>query len=588
MVVWAVLIGRLYYLSIKSNTYFEELAERNTIKTEPLIPIRGLIMDRDGRPLAVNRLGFGIALPPHMNSKSRKKELEKSIETIRSFFPDLEREELLKTYKKQESPYNHDDITIVPFLPYDRVHKVYSRLLLDEWLKILPATKRYYPNQRVASHLIGYVGRANHDDIAKNPLSKLTGIIGKNGLEKQYNDYLQGEPGEKRIKVTAFNQEIGEITRRSPVENNDLVLHLDMRLQDYFDDSFREKNGAAIIMDVHTGALLAAGSYPGYDINFFVDGISQKNWQELISDPHHPFTNKLTSGLYPPGSVIKPGVAIALLRKGDLSEDDTSYCSGEMELGGRKFRCWKKEGHGKVDVERAIRESCDDYFYKGSLKTGIDDIAEVLRKMGLGQKTGVDLPNEFIGIVPDRHWKELKYQESWYLGETLVSAIGQGYTLVTPMQVAVYTGLIATGKLVRPHLVKSPENLAQPFSKDVLNSQEKSHLPVIRKAMKEVCEHPRGTAYWHLRGAKVPLAGKTGTAQVVGIAQDVKERMEEEDMEYFHRSHAWLSVYAPADNPQYVITVMVEHGGHGGSAAGGIITGVVNKMVEYGYMKGKK
>lgn len=584
VLIWAVLIGRVYYLSIKSNTYYDELAKQNITKTEPIIPIRGLITDRHGEPLAVNKLGFAIALSPHLSRKSSQETLQASLQTIVRFFPNYAIEELEKIYRKNDSPYNHHDIKVVDFIPYETMHSLYPKVLQHNDLKILPATKRYYPNREIASHLIGYVGKANQKDIDSNELSRLTGIIGKAGLEKQYNDFLQGQAGSKTTKVTAFNKEVELLDKHLPEENNHLVLTIDLRLQRLIYELFKEKNGAVIVMDVQNGELLAAGSYPGYDINYFVDGISQTNWDELINDLHHPFTNKLISGLYPPGSIIKPGVALAFLTNG-IAPDESHYCSGEMELGGRKFRCWKDKGHGRVDLNRAIRESCDDYFYKTSLKTGIDSIAEMMKKMGFGTKTGIALPNEFIGVVPSKAWKKRRYNESWYQGETLVSSIGQGYFLVTPMQTAVYTALIATGKKVQPKLVSSMRGKTTPvFSEDVLNSNDKSYLPLIQKAMEEVCSHPRGTAYWHTRGTKTSLAGKTGTAQVIGIAQDVKKRMEEEDMEYFHRSHAWLTTYAPAQDPRYAITVMVEHGGHGGSAAGGIITSIANWLVQHGYI----
>ncbi len=256
-----------------------------------------------------------------------------------------------------------------------------------------------------------------------------------------------------------------------------------------------------------------------------------------------------------------------------------------MTLGKRNFRCWKHEGHEETNLIKAIRESCDDYFYKGSLKLGIEKMSDELKDFGLGKKTGVDLPNEFIGTVPSRTWKRQRYNQPWYRGETLNTSIGQGDFLTTPMQIAQFTALMATGKLPVPKIAKliGDEPIVYE-SHDVLTSEQKRKLPLVQRAMREVCSHQKGTATHFLR-SKVKIAGKTGTAQVVGISQETIKRLKEHDMEYFRRSHAWLTTYGPYKNPQYVVTVLVEHGGHGGAAAGGMVSGIYNKLLEYGYIK---
>ncbi|MFW6308319.1 MAG: penicillin-binding transpeptidase domain-containing protein, partial [Campylobacterales bacterium] len=316
-----------------------------------------------------------------------------------------------------------------------------------------------------------------------------------------------------------------------------------------------------------------------YDANMFVDGISTKEWNKLINDPHNPFTNKLTSGLYPPGSVVKMGTGLAILHQG-IDPEDEEYCSGGFDFGGREFRCWKKEGHGNTDLRKAIKESCDVYFYKKSLHVGVDAFSKLLKSYGLGSKTGVDLPNEFYGVVPSMEWKKQKYNQSWYMGETLITSIGQGYTLTTPIQIAKYTAALASGNLITPkfNLAKKPE--IKPLAPELTEG-----LPIIREAMEAVCNEPEGTAYWRTRGAKEKLACKTGTAQVTEIPQGIEERMEEEDMEYFHRSHAWMTAFLPSSNPQYVITVLVEHGGHGSIACGPIVQDLSNKLVSLDYIK---
>jgi penicillin-binding protein 2 len=587
VVVWALLIFRIYQIGIKSNTYYDELAKRNTIKVEDLVPVRGLILDRHGEPLAVNRLGFKIALKPKLSKKKSLSLLQDELNFIQSYFPDLDIQQMEKHYKRYDSPYNHAYITVVDFVSYERMQPYYATFFQRDRVRVLPATKRYYPNHKIASHLIGYVGKANSKEIKGNTIAKLSGFVGKSGLEKQYNTFLEGTLGYRKVKVTAFNREIEEIEKKHPSENNNLILALDLRLQKRLHALFGEKSGAGIILDVHTGEILAAGSYPEYDTNHFVDGISHKNWQALITNLHHPFTNKLIHGLYPPGSVIKPAVSLAFLEYGGIDENEQIFCPPEIEMGGRKFRDWKKEGHGRVDLYKAIKRSADVYFYINSQKTGIHKIARVLKQTGFGSKTGVDLPNEFIGVVPTPEWKQKRYRESWYLGETLIASIGQGYFLVTPLQVARHTAVLATGKMVTPHLVQRLGSHSLEYNTTgVLNDFQKKKIYAVRKGMYQVCNEEGGTAYWHLRQSRFhsKVAGKTGTAQVVGIPQEEKERMDEKEMAYFHRSHAWLTVYVPYEAPKYAITVMVEHGGHGGESAGPIVGQLLKSMETLNYL----
>ena len=577
-IVWIVLLSRVYYLAIKSNGYYEALARQNMIKKEWIVPVRGEIFDRNKIPLAVNKIGFKITLAPHL----KPKELNSTISTITSFFADLNATKMVRRYKRRNSVYNHDYIEVVPFLDYHRVLPFFTRLQLDPKITIAPTFKRYYPHAEVASHIIGYVGKTNAKEAKSDRVAKITGIIGKNGLERYYNSYLEGELGYKLVKVSAFNEELAILKRVDPRQNHHLYTTIDLRLQKYIQSLFEGKMGVAIVMGID-GEILAAVSYPEYDLNMFVSGISKKQWQRLITDLAHPFTNKLVHGLYPPGSTIKMGVGLSFIDSHKISAYTPFICNGYIELGRRKFRCWKRWGHGEVRLVKAIRESCDVYFYEGSLRVGIDKIAHDLRKMGLGVKTGVDLPNEFIGVIPDKEWKMRHYRMPWYMGETVVSAIGQGYDLVTPMQIARYTALLASGRLPTPHFAKSfVDHPYKPRILDVLTPLQKRNLHAIQQGMYEVCNHEKGTAYKHLH-TPVTIAGKTGTAQIIGIPQDEKKRMKEEDLAYYTRSHAWLTTYAPYKNPRYVVTVLVEHGGHGGAAAGPIVSQIYWKMAELGY-----
>jgi len=585
--VWIAILVRVYYISIKSNAYYEEIAKQNVVKVDELAPLRGLILDRNLNPLSVNKLGFSIRLKPQLSLKSKRHIMEEEIEYLASVLPDITAKEMTKEYLKSDSPYNHDFVEVVNFISYDRLVASFAKISQRENLKIEIASKRYYPHGSLASHIIGYVGKSNAQDIAEDSLAKLVGFSGKTGIEKYYNAVLQGTKGEKKTKVTAFNQEVEQLSKQLPM-SNDVILSLDLELQRYISTIFGDDSGAVVVMNVKTGEILAAASFPEYDLNKFVTGISQEEWIKLASDLNHPFTNKLVNGLYPPGSIIKMGVGLAILNTGIISPTTLIESTGTMELGGRLFRDWKKEGHGMIDYVRAIKESCDDYFYKTSLKVGIDNIAPFLLKIGLGQKTGIDLPREFMGVVPSREWKKERYRKGWSQGETLISSIGQGYFLVTPVQIAKYMAFLATGNGVTPHFIKKINDVAieYPIETSIVTPEQKRFLKVTREGMFQVLNQPGGTGFSHIKmKSPIKIAGKTGTAQVVGLSQTDKKRAREEDMAYYERSHAWLAAYGPYDNPQYTVSVLVEHGGHGGSEGGPIVSKVFDKLVELGYIK---
>jgi penicillin-binding protein 2 len=583
-VVWIGLAVRVFHLAVQSNDYYENLSENNSIKTELSAPVRGEILDRTLDPIAINELGFKIALAPHLTHGNDTSHLNTEIAYLLSMIPTLDAKKIAKTYIMQDSYYNHSFIDVVDFVPHETIIPLYALMNLRETIKISPSPKRLYPYGSVGSHIIGYVSRANQKEIDADPSLQLLGHVGKNGIEKYYNRYLQGIAGERRIKVNAHNVEIEEVGRSATQENHNLVLNIDMRLQNFITKIFEKRVGAIIVMDVH-GAIYAAGSFPEYDLNTFVSGISSDEWNTLMSSLDAPFTNKIINGLYPPGSTVKTGMGLIYITSGILNENSTVMSTGSIRLGNRTFRDWKKTGHGITNINKAIVESCDDYFYQGAIQVGIDRMSTGLMQMGLGKKTEIDLPNEFVGTVPSREWKRQRFHQPWYQGETLNTSIGQGDFLVTPMQMAEYTALMATGKLPIPHIAKMiGENPYIPVPRDVLTPIEKEKLPIIQRAMRGVCNDPGGTAHGKVT-SRFPIAGKTGTAQTTGIGQNVKNRQNEKSMEYLKRSHAWFTTYGPADDPQFVVTVLVEHGGHGGEEAGGIVSEIYNKLDDLGYIK---
>lgn len=584
---FVLILARVYYFAIKSNTYYEELAKQNSVKTQLLAPVRGFISDRNGELLAINELGFSIAIKPYLHIKKSKREfLDEEILHIVQAFPDLNASALKRNYIREDSYYNQDFIKVVDFISYDDMIAHYSNLNLRDNLQILPQVKRKYPYSHVASHIIGYIGKANTQDIKENPISKLTNYTGKSGVERYYNDILQGESGFREVRINAFNKEIEELNFKA-TSSKDIKLSIDIRIQQFLSEIFADNAGAVIIVDLSDGSLLAAGSFPEYDLNTFVDGISVASWKELSNNPDHPFTNKMVNGLYPPGSVVKMGVALSFLKSGLMNSATSSFCEGFVELGGRNFRCWNRSGHGHMNLKHALQHSCDVYFYEGGLRVGIDKIAPVLSNLGFGSKTGIDLPNEFVGTVPSREWKMHRYKRSWTQGETLNTSIGQGSFLVTPMQVAKYTAQLATGKGVNLHLLKAVENNIaneEKFENEIFTSFDKAQLPSIREGMYAVMNEAGGTAYRYFSNFPIKVAGKTGTAQVISFSQAEKKNIREADLEYYTRSHTWLTSYAPYKNPKYSVTVLVEHGGRNTTTAK-ITAEIYKKLMELGYIQ---
>jgi len=580
---WIMLISKIYQISIKSNLYYEGLAKNNIERKYYIKPVRGEILDRNNKLLAVNKIGFSIKIAPRL--KKGSKELNDTLRSIVKEFPEYNTTKLLKRYKKKDSPYNHRFIRIIDFISYEDMIGAYPKLTINKLIEIESETERYYPVGEMATHIVGYVGRSNRRDNSKDDVVEKVGVVGRTGLERQYNSVLQGQLGYRMVKVSATNKEVAQLEKKEPIEDQNLILNIDLELQKKINEWFKDQSGVAVVMNVN-GDVLAAVSYPSYDPNLFVGGISSKNWKALIDDFNHPFTNKIVSGLYPPGSTIKMGMALAFAKSGKVSLNNAEYCKGYIKIGrnSHKFRCWSKWGHGTVPLRKAIRESCDVYFYNKSLKVGINDMSKYLNEFGLGVKTGVDLPREKAGVIPNKSWKMRRYKQPWYLGETIIASIGQGYDLVSPMQLARYTAFLATKKLPTPHLAhKVAGKIVEPeYKKIEINDY---FLDIIRKGMYDVCNSSRGTAHRAMTHLPILVAGKTGTSQVISIPQREKRRMKESQMEYYSRSHALFTSYAPFKHPKFVVTILVEHGGHGGSTSAPIAAKIYRWMFKHGYFK---
>ena len=416
-------------------------------------------------------------------------------------------------------------------------------------------------------------------------MAKYTGLVGKMGIERYYNEFLQGKLGYIKTKVDVLNRNVEILEEVGANKRFDMNLALDIDLQRHLDTQFEGKAGATIVMDATNGEILAAGSYPEYNLNDFINGMNEEQWSAIRDSPATPLLNKMINGAYPPGSVIKMGLGLSFLEYGDIDERTIIETPPFVEIGGVRFRDWS-EKHGSADLIKALRRSVDVYFYRLSYKIGIENMAKTLKTMGFGEKTGVDLIGESRGILPTPYWKLGVRGEPWRIGDTINASIGQGLFLATPLQIARYTALIATGSLPVPRFAQKLGDVsALVESKDVLNDFQKSKLSALRLGMYQVCNAGDGTARYTGFLSQITMGCKTGTAQVVGIPKDILQRIPEREMEYYHRSHGWITAFMPYKNPKYVITVLVEHGGGGSSSAGPILASLANKMKELGYFK---
>jgi penicillin-binding protein 2 len=581
--LYSLVIIKVTSLSVINHKLYTDLANSNIHKKIYIKPIRGIIYDTNNNPIAYNELRFSLLLKPHLKNS----ELNDTVAFINKYI-NIDTKKIIKTYKKQNSWYNHKYIDVLDYIEYNKIYPYFPTLIQNKNIKIESDYLRIYPKKEILSHILGYVGKANQQQINKSPELQYIKITGKSGIEKEYNKKLTGKLGYIDVIVNARNKIIKQIKKVKPVSHN-ITLNIDTKLQQFIYNLFKKSNkkGTIIVMNVK-GQIIAMVNYPSYDNNLFVKGISTKKWNKLLHNNFKPLLNKAISGLYPPGSVVKPAIGLIAIASGKISAYKKLLCPGYIEIGNRKFRDWRPQGHGYTDIFKAIKRSADTYFYQIGLLLGIDYISENLKRMGFGKKTGVDLPNEKRGIIPDKNWKLKRYHQSWFIGETLNASIGQGYVLVTPLQVALNTALMATGKLPVPQILKSIDNkIILPKQKDILTNKEKRLLPLIRRGMWEVCNSPGGTATKHINIPYFQIAGKTGTAQVHSIPQDVKKRKREDELAYWKRSHAWLTTYGPYKHPQFIVTAMIEHGGHGGSAAGGMVSEIYKKLVELHYIKVK-
>lgn len=564
-----VLLVRLWYLQAVKGDYYRDQAESNRIRPVKLRPPRGIIHDRYGRPLVESVLTFDISLVPE-----DAPELDTTIAKLSSLLkisPEGIRE-MLEDAAPIRTKY--EPVKIQEEAPWDRVAVIEAHEEDLPGAIIEPEHRRHYPYAGLASHQLGYIGKISPAQ-RKREKADIGLLVGQTGLEKVYDKYLQGTAGRRMIQVNAAGRKVKDLGIVEPKPGTDIYLTIDLDVQKAAEEGLGDRSGAVVALDPNTGEILALASHPNYDPNLFPRGISPKDWVRLMNHPSHPLYNRAIQSAYPPGSTFKIIVSLAALESGIVKPGDTVTCRGFIMSGRHRFRCWKHGGHGVVSLHRALVESCDVYFYTIAEQIGWDRIAEYAKKLGLGSVTGILLPDEKGGLIPTTEWKKKRTGEPWYPGHTYINAIGQGFVLVSPIQAAQMISVVANGgSLYRPTLLKMTRNRAtgniQTFEPERLGRTilDAKALRVVRKALLGVTSEKGGTG-WAVRTPLASVAGKTGTAQVIA------QKIPGQKLTVKNQDHAWFVSYAPFDRPKIAVAVIVEHGGHGGSAAAPIAKKVI-------------
>ncbi len=590
LIAFALILGRFAWLQVVQRGYYHTLAEANRISVVPVVPNRGLILDRNGAVLAANYSAYTLEITP-----SRVPNVERAIDELAKVI-EVSARDRRRFRKLQEDSKNFESLPIRTRLTEEEVARFAVNRYRFPGFEIKARLFRSYPQGEIASHAIGYIGRINDADVQRIEAEGLatnykgTDHIGKLGLEGAYEKELHGVTGSEQVEIDAGGRAIRSLARTEPQSGNNLMVTLDLQMQKIAEDAFGDYKGALVAIDPRNGDVLALVSRPGFDPNLFVDGIDPQNWDALNNSPDKPLNNRALRGQYPPGSTIKPFMALAALEYHKRSPQFTISDPGYFTLAGvaHRYRDWKKGGHGIVDMHRAIVQSCDTYFYGLANEMGIDAIHNFLARFGFGTKSGVDIEGELAGLAPSQEWKMQRFHQKWYAGDTVSVGIGQGYLLATPVQLATAVATLASGGVpVHPHLLKSIEDaktrqvrsFVAPSSAEAAVVKPEN-LAIVRAAMADVTR-PGGTAAQVGAGAPYSIAAKTGTAQVVGMKQG--ERYDEKRMKREHWDHALFIAFAPAEDPKLAMAILVENGQHGGSTAGPIARAVFDY-----YLLGKK
>jgi len=562
LLAFLALLARLWDLQVLLGDEMRTLSENNRIRLHRTQATRGTVVDRAGRVLIDSRPSFDAVMVPEDSPDE-----ELTIENLSQFLKQSASEmHTLLTQMDARPPF--EEITVKRDLSWDEVVAIETHQLDLPGVSLRITPRRSYPLGPQLSHLLGYVAEASPQEMVADAHYRMGDLVGKTGLEKRWEKYLRGVDGGQQVEVDAVGRKLRVLREVEEVPGDIVKLTIDLDLQEAASHALGERDGAVVALDPNTGEVLAMVNGPGFDPNVFARGVHPDEWHALLADKHHPLNNRSIQGQYPPGSTFKVIVATAALEEGVINPFTRIHCPGGLQFGNHYFRCWKKGGHGAVNLHEAIVQSCDVFFYQVAQRLGIDTIAQYARTFGLGMPTGIDLEHEKAGTIPDSAWKRKRFKQPWYAGETLSAAIGQGYVTATPLQMANMIATAAVGKRFRPHFVRqvaTPEgevvHVETPEETGALKVRPTT-LMQVREALRDVVNTDRGTGK-KARLTGVEVAGKTGTSQVVKLGQT---RLKASQLPWQQRDHAWFVAYAPVDAPEIAVAALVEHADGGGGA----------------------
>ena len=563
---------RLYNIQILDSSKYKTMSKKNQIDLEIIFPVRGKIFDRNRVLIAKNEKVYDVYLIPE-NTKS----INNTLNALSQFI-DIDFAKRRKVIELSTQVKKFEKIKIFENISWSILEKIETNKYNLQGIFIAEDYLRVYPYKDNFSHLLGYISKPNQQELALPFISKMPNLdIGKEGLEKSFNPLLVGKAGQREIEVNSNGRIIREISKVDSIRGKEISISIDLRIQQYAINLLKSHRAGSInVINIKNGEILCMASTPTYDPNKIIQKPNKEYWESILANTLSPLTNRSIQGLYSPGSTFKMIVAIAALKHGIIDTETTHSCTGKIGFGNRLYHCWKTNGHGKMNVTDAIKQSCDVFFYEISKKLGIDKIAEVAKDFGLGQSYDISMPNQKTGIVPNKKWKKEKIGESWYAGETLISAIGQGFVLTNPFQLVVMTSIIASdGKMIEPTIIKG--------NRVNFKTNEKyfKEIKIIKKAMFKVVNENKGTAF-KSRLEDIKFAGKTGTSQVrrISLSERESDDFREKEQEWKNRDHALFVGYIPYDDPKYSISVIIEHGGSGASTAAPIAKQIFNYINE--------
>lgn len=568
LLLFLVFFLRFWFLQIHKGDDFARMARENRLRQERVDAPRGLLRSADGHLLAENRPAYALGLV-----REDCRDIASTIAQV-SHWTGIDEDRLWAKYFKDKPKVKpFEPLVLAPDVPFELVAQIEASRMLWPGLEIVVRPRRFYLQGPLFAHILGYVAEASEKELENDSDLALGDAVGKQGLELVLEQRLRGDKGLRQLEVDVMGRDLSNKMVVEPVAGESVALSIDFELQRIASEAFEDNAGGLVVMDPDTGKLLALVTQPSFDNNAFAGGLSNKQWAALRDDPYFPLQNRVIQSMYPPGSVWKILMAGLLLKEG-VDPRESVFCNGEFHLGKTVFRCWKKYGHGRTDMLKSLVESCDVYYYEMISKLGIDKVEAFARANGFGEQTGLGLPHERSGLVPSRDWKRRRFGEPWQGGETVIASIGQGFTLVTPVQVACFiSALMNGGNLLQPSLLADSETVVRRAI-----PLDESQRAFLLNAMRETVEGPHGTAR-RLRTKGAVIGGKTGTAQVVKLklkANDQRRTLEE--MEYWERDHAWMASWGSKGGKRYVVICMLEHAGHGGTAAGPIVKKVYDHL----------